>query len=87
MTDKQENMFSMFVVLYGFLSKFPDIVASIPAFKRAFVKLGLLIENIKEVDCGRESIKSGKSDLKSNKKKRINFGNVYCSVFTLYLCR
>jgi hypothetical protein len=71
MTDKQENMFSMFVILYGFLSKFPDIVASIPAFKRAFEKLGALIEEIKEVDCGRESIKSGKSDLKSNRKNEL----------------
>lgn len=68
MTDKQENFYSMFVVLYGFLLKFPAVVSSIPAFQRAAEKLGVLINQIREVDSGRPSIKSGKSEIKSTKK-------------------
>ena len=83
MTDKQENLFSMFVVLYGFLLKFPAVIASIPAFQRAVEKFGVLINEIKEVDSGRQSIKSGKSDQKSIKKDKL-ISAIYIVASSLY---
>lgn len=71
MTDKQENLFSMSVILNGFLNNNLTLVASIPAFQRAHLKLGELIEDIREVDSGRQSIKSGKAEIKWNKKNEL----------------
>lgn len=71
MTDKQENFFSMFTVLNGFLTSNSAVVTTIPAFQRAHQKFGQLIEEIKKVDSGRQSIKAGKSDIKSNAKNEL----------------
>lgn len=71
MTDKQENLFSMFVVLYGYLTKWLSLISTIPAFKRAYDKFGPMLEEIKTVDSGRPSLKSGKSDIKTAKKNEL----------------
>jgi hypothetical protein len=71
MTDKQENLYSMFVVLLGFLTKWLTVVSTIPAFKRAYDKFAAYIPEIKEVDSGRKSIKSGKGDIKATKKNEL----------------
>jgi hypothetical protein len=83
MTDKQEDFCSMLVILYGFLTKFPAVISSIPAFQRAVAKLGTLIEEIKEVDSGRESIISGKSDSKSAKRNEL-VAAIYNAASSLY---
>ena len=72
MTDKQENMFSMFLVLHGYLSQNSAVVSSIPAFQKAYEKLGTLIQDIKDVDSGRKSIKAGKGDLKTKARNELS---------------
>jgi hypothetical protein len=65
MTDKQENLFSMFTVLHGFLTQNSAVVSQVPAFQRSYEKLGTLIEDIRDVDSGRKTITAGKSDIKT----------------------
>lgn len=83
MTDKQENMYSMYVVLYGFLTNRMAVVLTIPAFKRAYDRLGAVIEQIKEVDSGRQTITSGKSDIKAKKKSEL-IEAIYNAASALY---
>jgi hypothetical protein len=71
MTDRQENLFSMFTVLYGFLTENSAVVSLVPAFQKAYEKLGSLIEDIGEVDSGRKSIKAGKGDLKTKARNEL----------------
>lgn len=68
MTDKQENLFSMFTILNGFLESNTTLIATMPAFQRAHVKFAGLLKDIQNVDSGRQSIKAGKSEIKGNKK-------------------
>jgi hypothetical protein len=83
MTDKQENYFSMFILLFAFLTKFSALVNTIPAFQRAVQKLGLLIEEIKKVDSSRPTIKSGKAEVKSTSKNSL-VSAVYLVASSLY---
>src|SRR5690606_31661349 len=71
MTDKQENIFSMFTVLHGFLTANSAVVSTVPAFQTATEKLGSLIQDIQDVDSGRKTIKAGKSDLKAKAKNEL----------------
>ncbi|MFA6598108.1 MAG: hypothetical protein WCS69_10325 [Ignavibacteriaceae bacterium] len=71
MTDKQENLFSMFTILHGFLKTESTIVGTIPAFQRATGKLEGLIADIQDVDSGRKSIKTGKNSIKVNSKNEL----------------
>lgn len=71
MTDKQENMFSMFTILNGYLESNAATIAEIPAFQRAHTKFAGLLKDIQDVDSGRQSIKSGKSEVKGNKKNEL----------------
>lgn len=71
MTDKQENMFSMFTVLHGFLTANSTVVSTVPAFQAASDKLGTLIQDIRDVDSGRKTIKAGKGDLKVKAKNEL----------------
>jgi hypothetical protein len=71
MTDKQENLYSMFIVLLAYLTKWIAVVNSIPAFKRACEKFGVLVADIKDVDSQRPSIKTGKADIKTEKKNAL----------------
>lgn len=66
MTDKQEDYFSMLIVLNALLINFITTVESIPAFKRALDLFTPLLEKIKQVDSGRGSITSGKTDIKGS---------------------
>jgi len=71
MTDKQENQFSTFTILDGFLATNAVIVATIPAFQRAHQKFTLKLEDIRKVDSGRQSIKAGKSEIKTKAKNEL----------------
>ena len=71
MTDKQENQFSTFTVLDGFLTTNSAVVATIPAFQRVHQSFSLKLTDIKRVDGGRQSIKAGKSEIKANAKNEL----------------
>ena len=59
MNDKQENQFSTYTVLDGFLTTNSTVVATIPAFLRSHQSFTSKLTDIKRVDGGRQSIKSG----------------------------
>ena len=71
LTDKQENLFSTCQIVDSFLSSNVTLVAQIPAFERAHLKLGGLIKTIREKDSGRQSIKAGKTEIKWNKRNEL----------------
>ena len=68
MNDKQENQFSTYTVLDGFLTTNSTVVTTIPAFQRAHQSFSLKLADIKRVDGGRQSIKSGKAEIKTKTK-------------------
>ena len=71
MTDKQENQFSTFTILDGFLATNTVVVGTIPAFLRAHQNFTLKLEDIKKVDGGRQTIKAGKSEIKTRTKNEL----------------
>ncbi len=71
MTDKQENLFSMYTVLCGYLSTRNIIVNSVPAFSRTYEKLRSLVEEIKNFENSMFGLKGSKSDSIINRKIRL----------------
>lgn len=62
MTEKQENMFSMFTELCKFLSSRVKIVNSVPAFQRTFEKLRSLVEEIRDFENSLFDFKGSRSE-------------------------